>query len=445
MSIMKVNKMTSFIMVLRYIGRSTSGLLLLIFFFLVNDATFAQQVGNARGGGTAFSNAADTYGLQNVGLNPAGLARKSSFNFEINLISGYLMARNNSFTKSQYDKYLTTGDLLTGQDKEDILASIDNDNIRADLLGRLNTLAFATRYFSISVIGKIDAALRIPSDVLDLTLNGNNGDGRAYRLADSKGVNWAGAGVLVSGAVPLIDRQQGDGIRFLALGATVKYISGGAYRELVRADAEMIDFGPESPGVQLVGEFDVLASDGGRGLGLDLGFLMDVGDRFSAGIAVLNPISSITWDKNNERRIWAIDQDSLSFPGLVNDSLFADTDTTFATDDFSTKLPLIVDLAFAYRPTEKFVVTAEYEQGLNSDMGGTRRSRVAMGMEYRAIPVLPLRTGVTIGGRSGIALALGAGINLKYWYLDFAYMNHGQLVPNDFKGVTLALTSRLRF
>ena len=153
----------------------------------------------------------------------------------------------------------------------------------------------------------------------------------------------------------------------------------------------------------------------------------------------------MSWNTEAERRTLSIYGDSLSLPNRVRDSLIVDTDTSLALNSFATNLPAIMDFAFAYQPTPQMTVTAEYEQGLNDEMGGTMRPRVGFGFEYRGIPVLPVRAGFTFGGKTGSSFAFGAGLNFKNWYLDAAYLNHGRIIPDDFKGIGLALSSRLRF
>ncbi|MCB0298808.1 MAG: hypothetical protein KDE52_02055, partial [Calditrichaeota bacterium] len=95
-------------------------------FLTLSASMFAQQVIDARGAGMAFSNAADTRGLEQAGANPATLALRHAFNFEFNLLSGSVGLSNNGLSKGLYNQYFTTGDSLSNSDKSNILNSIPN-------------------------------------------------------------------------------------------------------------------------------------------------------------------------------------------------------------------------------------------------------------------------------------------------------------------------------
>ena len=127
------------------------------------------------------------------------------------------------------------------------------------------------------------------------------------------------------------------------------------------------------------------------------------------------------------------------------DEIIVTMDSSYSIEPFSSTLPAVLDMGVAYRANQYFLLTAEYEQGLSESLAGSKRSRISFGMEFTQIPVLPLRAGLSFGGRIGTSLALGFGIDLKNWILDLAYMGHGGILPSSAKGLTLAVTTRLRF
>jgi hypothetical protein len=410
------------------------------------DVGYAQQAYDARAAGMAFSNGAATVGLQHVGLNPATLALKTDFRFEFNLISANATANNNSFRKSQYDEYFTTGRKLTPEEVQDILNSVPESGLRVDGLARVNTLAFYVPNFSLSLVGLGIAAANLPREFIELPLSGNNEPGRIYNFDNAQANDWTGLGVVMSGALPVWSNPEST-VDFFSIGATLKYISGIHYDNVVHARGVLKDFSQanEDPFVDIEGSMEVLSSDGGNGVGTDVGVLARIRNNLSVGLTLLNAFSSVKWNSATKKQLFSIQGDSLYLPGGVDDSLIVHRDTTFEINSFSTSLPHVLDLALAYNITPGFLVTAQWEQGLNANMGGTTRSRVAVGLEYSGIPVLPLRAGLTIGARTGTSLAFGAGINLKNWYLDLAYLNHGSFVVGDYKGIGFALSTRLRF
>ena len=408
------------------------------------NAAIAQKAIDARAAGMAFSNAADTRGVESAGSNPATLGLKNDFRLEFNLFSAVASISNNSFSKSQYDRYFTTGDLLSDGDIDDILNAIPASGLRADGQARLNSLSIYLPNFSFSVFGVGDAKLNIPKSALELPLQGNNELGRVYSFDEADGADWAGMGISVSGAQSI--RWKRLPFDDIILGATLTYYRGFVFDEIESADGQLRNFDLNSnPYISLDGELSLLSANGGSGVSLNFGGLAVVNEKITVGLAFFNAISQMNWNTDAERRVLAIHADSISLPFNLEDDRIVDTENVFPLNSFSTRLPAVMDWSVAYSPQPDVTLTAEWEQGLTAQMSGTRRARVAIGGEYRGIPVLPLRAGFTVGGKMGLSLAIGGGIDLGNWYLDIAYLNHRKLIPGDFKGMGLALTSRLRF
>lgn len=420
--------------------------LILAILFWCSTVLWSQQAYDARAAAMGFSSGADSRGLQHIGLNPATLSLPTDYSFEFNLFSVNATANNNSFKKSQYDRFFTTGDLLSSQDIEEILNSVPDHGFRADGFARVNTLAFYVPHFSLALTGSGVGVANVPKDALELPLNGNSSPGRVYNLDDTDGSDWVGLSVVAGFSAPLWKDAQKPGKMFAA-GISLKYISGIHFDEVMSARGELRDFSlaDRDPYIDINGRLEVLSSGGGQGWGADFGLLYSFDERGAVGLTLLNALSRVRWDQEPELRVLAIEGENLALPGRVSDSLIVHTDRKEAIDPFTTHLPAIVDLALAYHWSPDFLTTAEYEQGLSHNMGGTRRARVGMGIEYRGIPVVPLRAGVTFGAKTGSSFTVGLGIDLKYWYLDVAYLNHGRVVPGDFKGIGLAVSSRLRF
>lgn len=410
---------------------------------------FAQQTIDARGTAMAFSNAANTRGLEQVGLNPATLALRNVYRFEFNILSINAAVRNNSFSKTQYDKYFTTGRFLNESDKNDILNSIPDDGLRGDLSARANSLAFYMPYFSLSLALLGNAFAKLPSELPDLLFNGNGDEGREYKIGDIEGDGWGGMGILISGAYPVF---QGDKYWWnnVAVGATVKLIAGLGVFEVVNSEGILYNFdrGQDRYYARIEQKFEARTAEGGRGIGFDLGAVGKFQEKWTFGITLLNIFGSINWSGTPEKHIISVIADSLAISETfveTPDSVVTNTDTSYSIGKFSTGLPKVLDIAAAYQISPYIMLTGEYEQGLTKSMAGTTTPRFAVGAEYTQLPILPVRAGLSLGGRFGTSLAFGFGISLKNWIMDLAYIAYGGVFPSSSKGISLAFTTRLRF
>ena len=406
----------------------------------------AQQVSDARSTGMAFSTAADTRGLDHIGLNPATLALKHRFNFEFNLLSANVGVSNNSFSKALYDQYFTTGATLNSDDKNNILGSIPLSGMGGHASANLNTIALYMPNFSLALVGMGAGNFNIPREVAELALNGNDEAGRVYDFSNVDGFGWGGGAALISFAKAF--HAGGDAfLDMFAVGITSKYITGLGYGEVMNADGKFYNLDENNNTLRLDGSLTARTSMGGSGYGFDLGIIAEAKEQhltFSASL--VNAMGSIKWTRDNEMIELSVQTDSLAIASDgIADSLIVDEDTTYAADAFSSQLPRVFDFGVAYRPFNRMLVTAEFEQGLSSSMGGTTSSRLAFGTELTYIPLLPIRTGFSVGGRHGFSMAFGTGLDLRYWHLDIGIVNHGGLGGGSARGLSVSATSRLRF
>jgi hypothetical protein len=420
-----------------------------IFMLVFLSSLDAQQSTEARSAAMAFSNSAATRGIEHFGLNPATLALPVKFGFEFNLLSVNATARNNSFNKGQYDRYFTKGDTLTQQDKDDILSSVPADGLRVDGLARVNTIGFYMKNFSLSFFGIGASFAKVPGDIPVLIFKGNNEEGRVYQLNDFDGDGWGGLGVQVSGAYPVYKGNDPE-TNMIALGGTFKYIGGLGTFKVVNAEGEIRNYSTEEDQFYTVidQKLEARTADGGSGFGLDFGAIARLNDKCTAGLTFINLFGKMSYKRNTEMHTYSIVSDSFSVSDeLIEtpDEIIVTEDSSYAIEPFFSTLPLVLDLGVAYQANEHFLLTAEYEQGASESLAGSKRSRIGFGMEFTQIPALPLRAGLSFGGRIGTSLALGFGIDLKNWILDLAYVGHGGIFPSSAKGLTLAATTRLRF
>ncbi|HQU71519.1 MAG: hypothetical protein KDI06_05720 [Calditrichaeota bacterium] len=405
----------------------------------------AQQTFDARGTGMAFSNSADTRGLEQTGLNPATLALHYRAGFEFNFVSLNASVYNNSLNKGLYDQYFTTGDTLQSADKENLLNHIPGSGLQSDVLGRINTFGFYLPNFSLTVAGVGASRVNLPREVAELALYGNNELGRVYDFSNVAGDAWGGMVVSAGLAIPFRYGQDSF-LEMLAVGITGKYISGLAYFEVTDAQGSFTNPTATDTYIDLDGELTARTARGGSGMAFDLGLVAQTSEKFTLSATLLNGFGRVNWQADTEIRQYTVSGQDLAIGSDgFEDSLIVDTDTTYATGAFTTHLPVVLDLGLAYKPFRRLTLTANMEQGFTEEMGGYKGTRVATGLEFTGIPLLPLRAGASFGGRFGNSYAFGTGLYLKILYVDLAVMSHGGFSAGSSQGLTLAATTRLSF
>ncbi|HFE63147.1 MAG TPA: hypothetical protein ENK14_01880 [Caldithrix sp.] len=420
-------------------------LLIFALILLFARSANAQQVIDARSAGMAFSNSADTRGLAQVGLNPATLALHNKYTFEMNLASFNLSIFSNGLSKGIYDQYFTKGVTLNNDDKEHILNSIPGTGFAGTLSAKMKALAFYIPNFSMALSGVGSGNIQLPREIMELALYGNSDLDRSYDFFNLSGSAWAGAAasVSLSHRFRLSKRSYFD---YVALGITGKYFSGLAYFEIIDSRGKFQNVGFEHDSMQLDGMIMARTARGGNGKGFDFGAVLHTRSQWTFGFAVLNMIGSINWNGQTEMREFSVESDSLSVSsGGISEDMIIDRDTSYAIGSFSTRLPAVIDFGVAYRGWNRWTFSAEFEKGMSENLGGSKKSRLAVGMEFTGIPLIPLRSGVSFGGQTGFSFAFGTGLDLHFWHVDVAVINHGGFSQKNSHGITLAATTKLRF
>ena len=93
----------------------------------------------------------------------------------------------------------------------------------------------------------------------------------------------------------------------------------------------------------------------------------------------------------------------------------------------------------------RLLLSVEYAQGFNESLGNTKKPRLSLGAEYRIIPLIPLRTGLMVGGNDKVRWAFGFGLDFRVLTLDFASDNFGMLFsPKNFNVASFAFGLKIR-
>ncbi|MFZ0389971.1 MAG: DUF5723 family protein [Calditrichia bacterium] len=409
-----------------------------LLFLLLGTSGHSQYLTDPRSLGMAGSNIAITEGNEYLGGNPATLAVKRSFNFELQLLSARLAIQNNSYSLQEYDRYFTTGDTLSPSEIDRMLGYIPDDGLRADMQFGVKSFGFFAPPFSLSLSGMGNVFAELPKDALRFPFYGNR-DIKEYSLRGLEGEGWGAAAVNLGIGIPFTSLMENT-FDFFALGVTAKYIKGMQYAEIQAADGYFVT----TPEVLSANAFiETLRSSSGGGFGIDLGLLAEWDQRWTISAGFTNLMGSMRWG-NAEIRRYEFRMDSVSINQA--DSLgTVERDTSFAVGDFATRLPLAANVAVAYQMSPKLVLSGAWRQGLNRSMGNNTTPLISAGTEYKPIPLLPLRMGMAVGGANGFALGLGFGIDLNFWQLNLGYLNHNFRWFRSSRSIELAISTHFRF
>ncbi|MFQ5629164.1 MAG: DUF5723 family protein [bacterium] len=391
---------------------------------------------NARSLAMAGAYSAVAQGVEAANWNPAVLGFNSAPVFSMRLPAFGVGVQNTSFSVADYKTY--NGAALTAADKQTILSKIPDSGFGLFLNSGANLLGISIYRFALTanIIGASD--LRFSKTFADLILNGNAFQ-KEYDFSDTSGKGYAVAAYSLSYGQP-INLPQLDAF---AVGLTVRYLQGLTIAEVVSAQGSFVtDF----DGFHGDGQAELRTAIGGSGMSVDLGTSARFAKRWTVGLSFRNFYSNINWKSEVKEYTYGVAADSLTAERISEsdaDSLVDDFDETRDGASFRSQLPLQVLLGAAYT-TSSMIYSFEYIQGLSDEPGASRNPQMAFGLEYKGIGFLPLRAGLALGGREKLMTAIGFGLKLGGFSLNFATQAHGGLfIPGTGRGLGLAFDMRI--
>jgi hypothetical protein len=192
-------------------------------------------------------------------------------------------------------------------------------------------------------------------------------------------------------------------------------------------------------------KFSPFPTPAGTGLGIDLGINGELmkGIRVAASIT---DIGSINWNKGTYETDahTTIVTSNPSAPGLTDSIENATKGKDTTNSGFTTSLPTSLQLGgsiqldnLIYIPGQ-MLISVEYQQGFNNMPGNTTLARFAAGAEWRLIPIMPWRTGISIGGVDRFEWSAGFGIDVGALAINVGTENIDILFsPNGFRQASL--------
>lgn len=418
-------------------------------------------------------------GLDAATYNPALLSFSDGYKYSINLFP-VSFSLESSVEKSLYDDYLAkTGDnSWSTSDKDKILDAI-GDGLSVNVNGKSSLIGFQLGHEAYALNVYNHLSVYTPKDLWEL-IKGNEVN-KSYKFDDAKAEMYNLASAEYTFSDKLEIRALNKIFKEVTVGATFRYMFGFPVADI--EDSKLIEFDSTSlqrneniypaymkidnvqgelfvsdisginstahGATKMLATYDVLVSEAGHGIGMDVGAAIKVTDDISCGISINNLISGISWYHNNKiyRFQKVIDgiypqntQDDTADSLMTNyKSRILDT---LETDKFFTSIPAELNLGFAWNfkfaNQQQLTWTAGYSQQFTDQTGATYMPKISTGCEYVPVSWFKLRGGIMGGGASGFGSAIGLGFYAAHYAFDLG-VEDKYLFGSGSKGAGIAI------
>ncbi len=426
---------------------------------------------NVRAMGMGRTSVAAAWGTEAMGINPANLAVPGRGLFSFTLAPVGVRASTEMLSYDMYQEYFTgipgTGNggkrdprVLTEEDKQTLLSSLPDGpaatRVDIEMMDFGATITTNTMGgFGVASIDHAFGSLEIPKDFARFFLYGLDSAGSRYNFdgTSASAVWWREFNVSYAYRIVL----NSGWMRELSVGVGVKWLRGYGIFETQHYSASVanervganqyvlnaqFDYSTHRAGADFFNpdnhaDFTPFPEPAGKGMGYDVGVSVQMQPGFYVAASITD-IGSIQWGKNlmkTDGRYSLLMDDP--FTTENTDSLErAVRGYNQTADGFSSSLPTTLRIGVTIQSDEsqvftflprKMLLAFDYTQGLNSSMGNVTQPRFSLGMEYRGISFLPLRTGLSMGGRDGVRWAAGFALDFHAVCLDVATENIGML------------------
>ena len=376
---------------------------------------------------------------------------------------------------------LLVGRFLNAEGKNNFLSQFDSGNeIRTSGIVNLFSISVIPDQnigaFGFSINDIFGQKAGIPKDIVELTLFGNE-IGREYNL---DGFLFSSSYLReydLSYARDFSNILEKVFTNFTA-GVTLKFIQGYAYSEIERAETRIVtneDYSIHvvndmkvnfavSPDLGVNWDFDdskrksnigAFPSPVGNGWGVSLGIAAQLEDTWTFGLSITD-IGAVNW--NHETVSYTANGDVLITDitdSELLDSLTSAMEPTGAySNGFTSNLPTVLRMG-ATLQLDKFlrgnfpgemILAFGYNQGFNNGVNNTTFPLLSIGFEWKPIEVIPIRSGIAIGGIDGIAWSFGFGIDARIVEFNLATSNMTTVFNgNNSKIVHVVFGSKWKF
>lgn len=464
-----------------------------------NDRVSGRTIGMSR----AF--AASSRGIDALGLNPANLAlddRGSTVTFQI---APFGFRAGSDFINYQIYQDLFTGEDsldVNGQPALDRngktvrvgkkLSQSDKDRILGLFPGGLahTQFNFDIREFGLSVqsatIGGIGLSiservginLDLPEGYLKMLLEGFPPEGATYTLDNTaisaswlREFNFSYARVLPFEMKAFKDISVGIGIKYIQ---GLAYFGTDHYKGSIQTvlskgtddqgnlidtaghllgNIDFLQYQSHFPSTFSVDSIkDLVLKPAGTGLGFDFGVSAEVFQALRLGLSITD-IGKVTWNKSPQAiaGTGGFDVTGIDAKDSVQNAFKG---RTYDTTSFTSALPTAMHIGAAFQVDKapfvskfpgQLLLAADIHFGFNEEPGNTKTPQFALAAEYRPVGALPIRTGISLGGREGFLWSLGFGINTPVWDLDLGTESIALLTkPSSFHSLSFTMGMKFR-
>lgn len=428
----------------------------IILLIVLPSLCHAQTGYSARSMGLAGAYQSQARGADANNWNPANLALPGNPAFSLDLLNAAVSIGNNSINLSLYNNYFSEAyfDENGSWDdaaKQEILSYIPASGFQGFNRAQFTALAVSFRQYNFAVNTFAYSDVRLPFQLFAIPLQGLGTD--PIPLNDIEGEAVVGTELAFSTAqrilIPGLEEE------CFSVGATVRYLLGHAYAKIAQAGGSVLsnEDSISVEGSYLVQLAGLAAEDGGSGsgAGFDLGAALTLQRRWTFGLSFHNVLGGIRFGTVEERSgKYSFQQPGLNIDEFDHfeeyiDSVSVSEDTTLVSQaGVRYDLPKSLLLSANYRFSDRLVLEADFQQGLNRTAGGSTTPRIALGAEIRRLSFLPVRFGIALGGVQGSTMAFGFGLDFKHYKLDISAADQRGFF-NHSKGVNYALSQRIVF
>ena len=413
----------------------------IIFIVLALSTPIFAQGFNAVGLGMGNAFGAVARGVDAFAWNPANLALSYENRLEINLIGFNLNAANSSLSIDDYKRYFTEsghGGHWDEQEIADILSLIPEEGLDANGDAQANVMGLLFGRYGLSVQGVGKTLGVIPKSTLELALRGNQEQFKEFSFSDFDGDGFSAVKISLSLSHPIPIKKYFDEF---GIGLNVNYYRGIAMAEITRAQGSMV-----TTEEAIVSSMDVISrtGQGGSGFGFDLGAAGKIKEKWTVSMVLKNMFANINWTQNLEENRTTFVVDSITIDNFGElDSVISTS--TYAIEEFQTRVPLVFHFGIAYDVRENLKVALDVEQAFESKLGYSDKAQLAIGVQYKPTRFVPLRMGMSFGGKWKYMLGLGLGIHVGFVNLDIAYAMHQAAWPTKSTGYSAAANLKFVF
>lgn len=385
---------------------------------LLGSTTVAgAQLANASTTATALSGAftARATGYNAVAWNPANLAMPGNPGFSFTLLAVDGSAGLRPIDLNKIHDY--QGQFVPASVREQWLLDVTaQDGQKGGVDGGLTELGLSLGSFAFQLSTKVASDVNLAPDAVEAILFGNAGRTGTVKALNLAGSSLQGAaystgavsyGLPLTSLIPLAN---------FAVGATVKYTVGhGMVLGLDNGSAvNMSDITLNFPAV-IPDTSGGKAKSGnlGSGVGLDLGGAWTIpGFRF--GVNVQNVVNTFKWDTTKfvVRPVSGLFNVDTSYTNSKGpDQPYSTAPAALRAKVAAMKFKPVIAAGMSFDWLPQMTVSADIRQQAGDGIEVGPKSLIAAGVEYRIIPFIPLRAGVsTMTGGFGVSGGLGVHV-----------------------------------